>query len=165
VGAEDARKQRNLGENFSILRNGQLLSVEKRGLLQYPDTAFFKMWNMQQSSYRLEIVSLHLEAEHCEALIEDKFLGTTRTILLNGKTDFNFEITENPASAAEDRFEIIFRQCPSMPLPDIGMLDCLLKELHGFPEKNQHSYNNGYLSVVIEPEEINHYVSFQFRQD
>ncbi|HNP54313.1 MAG TPA: hypothetical protein PKK69_06835, partial [Ferruginibacter sp.] len=55
VGPDDAIKLNNPGENFSIIRSNQKLSIEQRKIFTANDTTTFSMWNLARTKYRLVI--------------------------------------------------------------------------------------------------------------
>lgn len=71
------------------------------------------MAGLSSRSYSLSISNLDLPA-NLIAFVKDKYNGNTLTPIFNGGS-FNFTVNSNPASAATDRFEIVF--APAAPLP------------------------------------------------
>ena len=104
----DARKMTNPGENWGMLRNNAVYIVERRRVIEGQDSVFFKMWNMREINYRLELITNNLNFPGRTGILEDKYLKTSTPISLNGNTEIDFAITNDAASAATDRFRIIF---------------------------------------------------------
>jgi len=104
----DARKMTNPGENWGMLRNNAVYIVERRRVIEGQDSVFFKMWNMREINYRLELITNNLNFPGRTGILEDKYLKTSTPISLNGNTEIDFAITNDAASSATDRFRIIF---------------------------------------------------------
>jgi len=107
-------KLSNFGVNIGLLKNKQLLSVEKRQLFSMGDTIFYSMSNLKQQQYRLELIANGLEQPGLSAFLLDQYLGTSTPVILNGVTSFKFFVTNDPASSDEKRFIVVFAK-PSAP--------------------------------------------------
>lgn len=103
----DARKMSIQGENISLFRNDTDLVIERRKTIQSADTIFFRMWGMQQSSYKMEIVPSNLN-NGLTAYLEDDYLHINRPLDISDTTEITFSVTGDPASYAQFRFKIIF---------------------------------------------------------
>lgn len=108
VAGEDAPKLANPGENLAIQKGSQKLAVEGRPEITGQDTVFLSVWNLQQHQYRFEFAPQNLVASGLIAMLQDKYLATNTPVNLDGITQVNFSVDANPASAATDRFRIIF---------------------------------------------------------
>ncbi|MBL0356955.1 MAG: T9SS type A sorting domain-containing protein [Chitinophagaceae bacterium] len=115
VDVNDVRKSFNFSENFGILKSNTELVVEKRPVVMADDTIYFKMYQMKQLSYTLEIVAENLEQPGMTAFLFDNYLGSTTPLNLNDSTRYDFTVDMNAGSAANNRFQIIFR--PMIVLP------------------------------------------------
>lgn len=113
----DARKMTNFSENLGMLRNNYVLVVERRQTISLSDTIFYKMWQMQQKPYQLEFITTNLDHPGLEGYLEDSYLNTSSPINLNGRTTVDFTVTSVPASAAVDRFKIVFKTVAAGALP------------------------------------------------
>lgn len=105
---EDAAKFFNIHETFFLLRDNQSLSIERRKINQY-DTVFFKLAKFQQRKYRFELITERFAGTNAVAFLDDNFNHSSTPLDFRGVTVVNFEINANPASAAPDRFKIIFK--------------------------------------------------------
>jgi hypothetical protein len=115
IGGEDIQKVNNANENISINRNGTLLAIEGRPNITDNDTVPLKITQYTQSDYYLSFQGTNFPTK-LTAFIKDKLTGIDYTINLYGKTFINHTITSNPASAAADRYYIVFKpsnQCAS----------------------------------------------------
>lgn len=111
----DAWKLSNFGMNLGILRSGYNLAVERRRTIKYNDTTFFRMWNMSKNNYRIRLVLRNLDKPWIRGYLLDNYLRTETRIGLNDTTDINFSVDNDPASASEMRFSLVFRS--SIPVP------------------------------------------------
>ncbi len=108
IDERDARKMTNFTENFGMLRTPVTLVIERRHTIELKDTIFYKMWQMQQRTYKLEFVSKNMNYPGMTGILKDNYLKTSTPVDLNGSTPVMFSITGNEASSASDRFSIIF---------------------------------------------------------
>ena len=115
VDAEDANKLRNTGENIAIAKGNVELMLERHAQIKPNDSIFLNIRNMKLGQYRLKFVAEDLQLNGLNAYLVDQFLGTTT--LLNTATDdeYDFSITNN-ASAAVNRFVIVFKQQVALPV-------------------------------------------------
>ena len=111
----DAWKLSNFGMNLGILRSGYNLAVERRRTIKYNDTTYFRMWNMSKNNYRIKLVLKNLDKSWLRAYLLDNHLRTETRVALNDTTDINFTVDNDPASASEMRFSLVFRS--SIPVP------------------------------------------------
>ncbi len=108
----DVKKISNTSDNLSILNNAQNLVVERRSNLVITDTIKLNINGMRVASYRFEINPSVLENTGLIAFLKDKFLQTETPISLTNITNINFDVTNNAASYATDRFMIVFKAAP-----------------------------------------------------
>lgn len=113
----DAVKMTNFGENFGLLRGTTTLVIERRKSISTSDTIFFKMWNMHQKTYKVELQLTGLNHPGMTGVLEDTYLNTKTNINLNGTTSSIFVINSDVASSLSTRFRIIFTTPLSAPLP------------------------------------------------
>ena len=108
--ANDALKLTNPNENFAILSNYKLLSIEARKQIARNDTVFFAISGMHVQAYQLHITPQNISDTGLTAWLEDRFLHITTPVSLTDTTIADFTITSDPASAASDRFMLIFKK-------------------------------------------------------
>ncbi len=60
IDERDAKKMANFTENFGMLRTPVILVIERRHTIDLSDTIFYKMWQMQQRTYKLEFISKNM---------------------------------------------------------------------------------------------------------
>jgi len=107
VTTADAAKITNINENISILRSGKSLAIEMRRTIAMNDTTFFKIGRLTKRNYRLEFIS-NIEHPGLTALLIDNYLHTQTALNLTNATLLDFSVNADSASAASDRFKIIF---------------------------------------------------------
>jgi Secretion system C-terminal sorting domain len=105
----DARKISNPGENIGMLRNGVVLSIERRQVIQTTDTIFYETWNLNPArNYQLEFITVNLNHPGLVAYLVDSYLGTSTPVALNDTTLVNFNINSDPASYNIRRFTLVY---------------------------------------------------------
>ena len=104
----DAAKMTNFGENFGLQRGTTILAIERRRTIGSSDSVFFKMWNMRQVTYLLQVVATNLYKPGLTGVLEDQYLNTKTNLFLSDTTRLAFTISSDPASAAPGRFRILF---------------------------------------------------------
>ncbi len=114
----DIWKMSNFGENFGILRSNANLVIERRNIIQTSDTTFFRMWNVQQRNYRLQVIAENLHTFNLVAFVRDRYLNQDTPVQLNDTTDVDFTINSQAGSYAQNRFLLIYVDASmSSPLP------------------------------------------------
>ena len=116
VDGDDAPKFANSGENLGIQKGAVVLAIEGRQPVTGGDVIQYQMWNMQQQVYTLELVATNMSTQGVSAVLEDSYLQSSTTLDLSGTTTVNFTIDANTASAAANRFRIVFRQLAPVPV-------------------------------------------------
>ena len=109
----DIWKMSNFGENFGILRSTANLVIERRSLIALADTTYFRMWNVQQRNYRLQVITENLHTFNLVAFVRDSYLNQDIPVLLNDTSNINFTVTSTPASKAQNRFTLIYKDINS----------------------------------------------------
>ncbi len=117
VGAYDVNKLTNAGENIYLYRDGFLLAIESRPLVDDADTLFIRTSNLATKSYQLIFTPEAFDAPGLTAFIEDKYLHTSTPISLNNVTTLSFSVnTAIAGSAVTDRFRLVYKQNAVLPL-------------------------------------------------
>lgn len=105
-------------ENFALVRNNTDLVIEARKLVVTTDTLFYKMWNLKVQDYLLEFYPINMNKPGLTAVLVDHYLGTRSAVsLTTAPSYYNFSVSADPASAAQDRFILILFQSDPGPLP------------------------------------------------
>jgi hypothetical protein len=71
---------------------------------------------MRVQAYRFKFMPENMNDANVSALLVDRFLNTTTAINLNDTTFVNFNITTNTASAAANRFYVVFKPMVLLPV-------------------------------------------------
>lgn len=119
LGDEDSYKFTNQGENLAILREGKPLSIEGRKPINTGDSIPLKIWQLALKSYALRI-KLNMPDSSIEGFLNDKYLNTSLP-LTAAETVAPFSITADAASAADDRFKVVFRNSSTLPVHLTGI--------------------------------------------
>lgn len=109
VTLEDAGKMTNFLENIALVRYSKLLSVERRPIIKSDDTLFYKLWKTTQRKYQIELITSLTTNTGLQAFFEDNYLNTKMLLPLGGTAKINFTVNADAASAATDRFKIVFK--------------------------------------------------------
>ncbi len=118
VDYDDALKMTNTSENVSLKRDGQLLSLERRGDIVQNDTLFINIAGMRIHSYQWDIKPDHIDHSGRTAFLIDKYLNTSTALDLTTTTPIAFDVISDAGSYAADRFMIVFKQqAPALVLP------------------------------------------------
>lgn len=110
IDEEDAPKLGNPGENFAVETDSKILAVEGRKPLKDVDAIQFRMWNLKQQQYNLELAPLNLNTEGLTAMLEDSYLKTSIPVDLTASSTFSFIVDGNAVSSATNRFRIVFNK-------------------------------------------------------
>ena len=114
---DDVEKMNNFAENISSYRNGKTLIVEKRPMITANDTIFLRMTGIGTKNYSMQLGTFDFVQTNLTAYLEDTYLGTKAVIDLSGGiTNVDFSATANTASAAADRFRIVFKGNAAPPV-------------------------------------------------
>lgn len=106
---EDAIKFTNINETFGVERHGVKLALESRPDLTVMDTLFLNLSRATQRAYQFNFFATHLDSTNLTGFLEDKYLHTKTAISLCTTTLINFNVDTSAASAASDRFKIMFK--------------------------------------------------------
>jgi len=109
IDINDAAKLGNTGENFGMMRNNNLLSVERRAPILLSDTIFYNLGQMRVQQYQLEFIPDQLEQPGMQAFLEDNYLHTATPVSLREPTIIKFGVVNIPGSYASNRFRLVFR--------------------------------------------------------
>ena len=122
VNAQDAKEINNWNENISILRANKRLSVEQRPVIVSRDTIPLFMNNMKQRDYEFEFRPQAFTNTSLSAELIDNFLGSRTMLSIIDSTVVNFSVTADAASAATNRFMIVFGAIGALPIDVITII-------------------------------------------
>jgi hypothetical protein len=114
VDDNDATEINNLDENIAVNRENKHLAVESRPVVMSRDTIPLFMNNMKQRAYEFEFVPVLFSHTGLKAELVDNFLNTRTLLSVVDTVTVGFTVTADPASAAADRFMVVFG--PASPL-------------------------------------------------
>jgi hypothetical protein len=111
---EDVQKPANTSENLSIIKSGQVMSIEKRNIVNAGDTIFFKISSLKISPYQFSFTTKNFNRPDLTAVLVDTATKTSTPIHLgdSASTIVNFATTSNPATFSAGRFYILFKPAP-----------------------------------------------------
>ena len=119
IDGKDARKLTNGGENLAILKGGYSLIIERTTNLTDKDTIFFKLSGTIKQKYHFEFVAKGLGNAELEGFLVDKYLKQQTSIRMEDTTLIVFNVDNEKASTATDRFMIVFKHAQAAVLPVI----------------------------------------------
>ena len=105
----DAVKFGNVKEMLAIQRNSRTLVMERRPALEMNDTLHLTLTKTNQRSYQLEFIPTGFDASLL-VVLEDSYTGTKTILSAVKKTNHDFVITSVAASAASNRFRVVFKK-------------------------------------------------------
>lgn len=108
VDAKDTKEINNWDENIAISREGKHLAIESRPVITKGDDLPIFMNNMKKQTYEFEFTPAAFSNTNLKAELVDNFLGTRTLLSITNPTTVSFTINDNPASAAVDRFKVVF---------------------------------------------------------
>lgn len=105
---KDTKEINNWDENIAISRDGKHLAIEARPVIGKSDDLPIFMNNMKKQGYEFEFTPLVFTNTNLKAELVDNFLGTRTLLSVVNPTVVSFNITDDPASKATDRFKVVF---------------------------------------------------------
>ncbi len=117
---KDAVKLINSGENFGIIRQQKILTIDARKPFQQADTVFYDIRRLRQQSYRFVFTPEQLSGV-TEAYLEDSYLNQATPVSLYGETSVDFSINADSASFNSRRFRLVFRNAAVLPVRFTGI--------------------------------------------
>jgi hypothetical protein len=106
-------KLTNFNENIGIVRNGETFIVERRPVIGEPIE--LKVWQLFKANYQVQVVAENVDSKGLTAYIYDAYTKTSTPLDLDGSTTINFTVNDDQASAASNRFTIMFAK-PTNPV-------------------------------------------------
>lgn len=113
----DAGKFPNTGESISFKRNGISLAIERRQPIAQRDTLFLNISSLKAgNNYRLEFAAGFTNPGFM-AFLQDSYVpGSNYPLSVTSASHFDFNVTSNTATAAANRFRIVFTSLGSLPV-------------------------------------------------
>jgi Secretion system C-terminal sorting domain len=116
----DVRKINNTYDNLSIKNGNVNLIVERRPHIVNADTIKLNISGMRLAPYRIEIDPSVLTNPNLEGTFVDNYTGIRTTLSFTDITAISFDITNDAASRAVDRFMIVFKEISSTSFNNIA---------------------------------------------
>ncbi|MBC7536795.1 MAG: T9SS type A sorting domain-containing protein, partial [Ferruginibacter sp.] len=116
IDPKDALKLMNTNENAGIWSNDTSLAIEARKPVHTNDTIFYKLSHLRQRPYQFRFGPQNLNYANLSAWFADRFLQTMTPVSLTDSTVINFTVTADAASAAGNRFYLVFRKLEILPV-------------------------------------------------
>ena len=116
VDGNDAKKLTNFHENFGVLQQGEVLSVEERMPVDAGDSIQYNIGKLKVKQYRMELVAQNMDHPNLQGLLMDKYTGTQTLLSLNGTNSYDFAITADSGSFAASRFKVVFKSIGTLPV-------------------------------------------------
>jgi hypothetical protein len=114
---DDVEKMGNFAENISSFRSNKKLIVENRPMITAHDTIFLKMTNTGTKDYRFQLATFNFVQPGVTAWLQDSYLNSNTPVDLSGAvSNIDFSVNANAASAAQDRFRIVFSLSGPLPI-------------------------------------------------
>jgi hypothetical protein len=120
VNEGDALKFNNFYDNLSINNSGQLLSIEKRNLIQISDTFYYNT-GLRVASYQFQFIPENIASNGIQAYLEDSYLNISMPVSLNDTSLINFTVNADAGSYASGRFRLVFRPMTTLPVNFISV--------------------------------------------
>ena len=119
VDAQDAVKLQTFQtkEKIGLLRNGNLLSIERRQTIVAGDTVYLQLLKLDSNfKYQLQFKGNHF-VPLLSAYLIDTYLDSTYLVPGDGITRHNFTTNGNAGSISTNRFLLVFTSANIAPLP------------------------------------------------
>ncbi len=104
---EDVYKPQNVNENLSFYEDNNYLIKDKWTMPAPGDTLPLRLWKTSAKKYQITVNSKGL-ASAPQPYLLDNYLHASTAIPTNGSANYNFELTQDAASQATDRFAVVF---------------------------------------------------------
>ncbi|MFT3679950.1 MAG: T9SS type A sorting domain-containing protein [Ferruginibacter sp.] len=121
VDRDDALKFGNINETLSFLRNGRSMAAERKQQLTDNDTLFLKLVRSTQRKYSFYFDAKGMNEPGLVGWLEDSYLATSQPLNLQQPSAVEFAVDGNAASAATDRFRIVFKKAATVPVSLLGL--------------------------------------------
>lgn len=117
---EDILKPGNITENISFYNSGKYLLKEMRDIPTKDDTISLRLWNTLKQRYRFVVGGMSLSSA-VRPYLADKYLNTLTALSSDDTTGYEFVINNDSASAAIDRFKIVFKEGAILPISSASL--------------------------------------------
>ena len=118
---DDVRKFLNTFDNVSIPLAGYNLFAERRPPLSPTDTIPLSINSLRQGNYQFEISGTSIRTNGLVGYLKDAYLGSETRLQLHRSNLITFNINQDPASYAVNRFVLLFRPTGGASPQNIGI--------------------------------------------
>ena len=115
IDKNDAKKITGFDINLGIVNNKEILSIEKRPLPGSDEIISLNLTNSSTGNYQFEMLPSNFLSRSLFAYLKDNYLKTYTPVNLTTDTKVNFSVTTDTASAAANRFSIVFTKTAISP--------------------------------------------------
>lgn len=119
INSNNIAKFTNFNETIGLKRSNSLLGLEARPIINGCDTLHLSLQNFAKKGYKMVINTSNLSAT--EVTIEDRFTNTKFPISQLANT-YEFAITDDIASTADDRFKVILKKTTAALINDLSAI-------------------------------------------
>lgn len=116
IDGNDASEINNWDENIAISKAGLHLAIESRPVIFKTDSLLLFMNNMKKQEYEFEFTPSAFTNPGMKAELVDNFTGSRTLLSLTDPSVVKFTVTANPASAATNRFKVLFNAIDDAPV-------------------------------------------------
>ncbi len=106
----DAVKAGNTGEGLGIRRDMIDLSVERHAMIKNGDSIPYTTERLKPLHYEFQFIPAGLATTGMQAFLIDHYLNTITQVSLSTSGRLGFDVIAEPASAATNRFVLVFKQ-------------------------------------------------------
>ena len=116
IDGNDASEINNWDENIAIEKAGKHLAIESRPVIFKTDSVMLFMNNMKKQDYEFEFSPSVFTNPGLKAELVDNFTGKRTLLSLTSSSVVKFTVTADPASAATNRFKVLFNAIADAPV-------------------------------------------------
>jgi hypothetical protein len=110
--ADNFRKLKNVNENLSIKKGNELLAIQYKSIIEGKDTVQLNIGNVRLKQYVLKLDLRNVNSLGLKAFLIDNYFNSTTTLSVGQENNYAFQIINQQASYAANRFLIVFEQAP-----------------------------------------------------
>ncbi|CAN5826409.1 hypothetical protein BH11BAC4_BH11BAC4_27500 [soil metagenome] len=92
-----------------------VLAVEAHERVVAIDTIFYSMSNLRQQGYQLRFAPINMRSLGLQPFLVDRFRNTNTLLSITDSSYVDFMVTTEMASAAANRFFIVFKRLHKLP--------------------------------------------------
>ncbi|HMO60804.1 MAG TPA: T9SS type A sorting domain-containing protein [Ferruginibacter sp.] len=121
IDRDDALKYANINETLAILKDNYPLTAERSPMPTENDTIFLRLQRTSKRAYLLEFNPSGITDITLTAWLEDNYLKTSVPVSLTQNSSIPFLVDGNSASAAVNRFRVVFKKLVVLPDNNIAI--------------------------------------------